>query len=414
MDSVRICPVCGRHGLAAGGEQCPQCDADLTCFQALDSLSSKNSSVKTAKFGRKFTLTAVVFLLAITALVLAGMLVNMRKNMRELDQRLTELKSSEQQQGVAASSSPETNRRQDTENMTRIKEDLTASSGKIYQVDARIRIVDTLNPPQSLAATEAMRKAVVKQEQAEISETSEPKKISTVPPSESVDARKAVVKQEQQAEVSGKIEAEELPSVVQKDEFPQEMVKKTTADSVDTKKTPEEEQAAKNMVASSPKEIPTLTAERIKQAVKGEKNTRKRRRSKLSQPKQLPVLKDSPGNTFLYQARDTETLWDIAQRFYGSGKYYPVIIEQNPQLRISNINSKSLMRLLYERELAAAIYARKKDWKNDRLLWKYEIRPGDTKNSIYARFFPPDYAGRIFYSKKPNIVPGNTVRIILP
>ena len=36
--SVNDCPVCGKAGLAADAAQCPQCGADLECFQLLDAL----------------------------------------------------------------------------------------------------------------------------------------------------------------------------------------------------------------------------------------------------------------------------------------------------------------------------------------------------------------------------------------
>ncbi|MFH0926080.1 MAG: LysM peptidoglycan-binding domain-containing protein [bacterium] len=37
----QTCPVCGKEGLPLDAQQCPQCDADLSCFQALNKLSGE-------------------------------------------------------------------------------------------------------------------------------------------------------------------------------------------------------------------------------------------------------------------------------------------------------------------------------------------------------------------------------------
>ena len=34
----------------------------------------------------------------------------------------------------------------------------------------------------------------------------------------------------------------------------------------------------------------------------------------------------------IYQAQNGETVWELAERFYGEGKYYPLVMELNPQI----------------------------------------------------------------------------------
>ncbi len=41
-------------------------------------------------------------------------------------------------------------------------------------------------------------------------------------------------------------------------------------------------------------------------------------------------------NSFAYQSNENETLWSISKKFYVHGKYYPVILKENPGLTIYN------------------------------------------------------------------------------
>lgn len=53
------------------------------------------------------------------------------------------------------------------------------------------------------------------------------------------------------------------------------------------------------------------------------------------------------GSAFkFYRAAETDTLWGIAKRFYGSGFYYPVLLEHNPDLAIYTIGKKDRIAVL--------------------------------------------------------------------
>ncbi len=117
--------------------------------------------------------------------------------------------------------------------------------------------------------------------------------------------------------------------------------------------------------------------------------------------------------TFLYLIKETDTLWDLAERFYGDGKYYPVIMEQNPGLVISNIHDEEILRLFNERTVLEDIYKRRIEWRDGFVLWKHKVGAGETRQSIERRFASPGSSGRVFYEKVPSLHPGATVRIIL-
>lgn len=72
-----------------------------------------------------------------------------------------------------------------------------------------------------------------------------------------------------------------------------------------------------------------------------------------------PPSKHAPGQAefLLYHTQDWDTLWAIAAKFYGSGRYYPVILQHNPGLRVARIRGGLKIRLLKEPAQAQALYA---------------------------------------------------------
>ena len=118
------------------------------------------------------------------------------------------------------------------------------------------------------------------------------------------------------------------------------------------------------------------------------------------------------GSVISYAVKEGENVWDIAQQFYGDRKYYPVVMELNPQVFLGFIRKGSEIWLYADRREAAALYQRRIEQKDGLLLWKYEVRPGETWRSIHARFFPPRYSGTVFYGDQ-DVAPGKTVRLIL-
>jgi hypothetical protein len=141
----------------------------------------------------------------------------------------------------------------------------------------------------------------------------------------------------------------------------------------------------------------------------------------VAKAEESQVVKSSPllpeerwsERTFLYLIKETDTLWDLAEHFYGNGKYYPVIMEQNPGLVISDIHDEEVLRLFNERTVLEDIYKRRIEWRDGLVLWKHKVGAGETRQSIENRFASPGFSGRVFYEKAPDIQPGATVRIIL-
>jgi len=101
-----------------------------------------------------------------------------------------------------------------------------------------------------------------------------------------------------------------------------------------------------------------------------------------------PEIKDRIEKTCfkIYQAKDEDTLWDISRDLYGSGIFYPILMEHNPDLQVYSIGSKNTLRYLCDKTLAAGVYRTITSMKQNRRYWKYTIRSGDTRKAIIKRY----------------------------
>ena len=139
-------------------------------------------------------------------------------------------------------------------------------------------------------------------------------------------------------------------------------------------------------------------------------------------PQEQPHSPD-PATCFKqYQAKDTDTLWGISRALYGSGFFYPVLMEHNPDLEIYNISSKDTLRCLCDKTAVPEIYRKITATRHGKRYWKYQIRPQDTRQSVVRRYCPqkPDKLGKLDKSNENGclvdeipFIPGATIGIYL-
>lgn len=87
-----------------------------------------------------------------------------------------------------------------------------------------------------------------------------------------------------------------------------------------------------------------------------------------------------------YQAKDSDTLWGISRALYGSGKFYPVLMEHNPDLEIYNISSRDTLRYLCDKKAVLKVYGDITGTGHGKRYWKYKIRPGNTRGSVIRQY----------------------------
>ncbi len=90
MTSETVCPVCGLSLIPSGSTQCPQCDAELTCFRVLDSLPDEPVR-KNIESGKQVVLLVAVSLVFGLICVLSAYQLSLLKQLenRILDQKIS-------------------------------------------------------------------------------------------------------------------------------------------------------------------------------------------------------------------------------------------------------------------------------------------------------------------------------------
>jgi hypothetical protein len=357
MSDKRTCPVCERPGVPAESESCPQCDADLTCFQALKTLAENKAAVSetisTAEKEGAGTRRAVLLLLLLLVLIAALFslyILKAQEHASALTQQVaslkTDLQKAEQEKQMLCVL-PEAER-------------MGAREEESFEED------DPLIYAEDLAAEASSGKETSGEQDGKArNEERQEGQVAGSAPAENERAEK------------GEDRVEEAEKAIEPPD-----VEKTAS------KVPVVEAVAKK---ERPIHLMQITEE----------------------PTLLPPEEHWSGKTFLYLVKETDTLWDVAERFYGDGKYYPVIMEQNPGLIISDIQDEESIRLITDRAMLKDMYSQRIEWRDGMMLWKHTVRPGETRLAIEKRFAPPGSVGRVLYQKNPFIQPGAIVRVIL-
>jgi hypothetical protein len=107
-------------------------------------------------------------------------------------------------------------------------------------------------------------------------------------------------------------------------------------------------------------------------------------------PKETPPPKPEPlpeSEFWTYNAGEGDTLWDIAEMYYGSGHYYPVLLEHNPNICVYEIGYGVRLKILRNPRVARQIYRKIIVKEKDHLYWYYTIVEGDTFRSVINKFY---------------------------
>lgn len=134
------------------------------------------------------------------------------------------------------------------------------------------------------------------------------------------------------------------------------------------------------------------------------------------EPAIKPALQSEKDSEFItYTADDEDTLWEIAERFFGAGYYYPVLLEHNPAISIYDIKDGVQIKILDDRSEAKAVYQEIVIQDGNSSFWEYSVAPGDTAKSIADRFYKDkEMADRIFdFNPGVELAAGQKIKILL-
>lgn len=117
----------------------------------------------------------------------------------------------------------------------------------------------------------------------------------------------------------------------------------------------------------------------------------------------------------IYEANEKDSLWGIAEEYYGNGRYYPVLLEHNPHLEIYKIGRGVEVRLLQNVKTARKIYKGIIKREGRRIYWAYKVAQGDTLESIAKKYYRTEDGVKRILDLNPNIAfkPGERIKIEL-
>ncbi len=120
-------------------------------------------------------------------------------------------------------------------------------------------------------------------------------------------------------------------------------------------------------------------------------------------------------NFWIYWATEKDTLWDISQRHYGSGNYYPVLLEHNRHIGIYDVGAGIQIKILKNTAMARDIYKKITEKKGNNLYWYYSVAEGDTMQSVADKFYRTKNMLQKIASLNPDIDlrPGKQIKILL-
>ena len=116
---------------------------------------------------------------------------------------------------------------------------------------------------------------------------------------------------------------------------------------------------------------------------------------------------------WIYEVNEQDTLWQIAEKHYGLGYYYPVLLEHNPHVGIYTIRRGTQIKVLKDVSLAKIIYPSIIHAEGNRIYWKYTIMQGDTLTSLAHRFSKPNTPLITNLDSDRILRPGEQIRIML-
>lgn len=503
MPYTLTCPVCERPGVPVNSASCPQCDADLTCFQALESLAEKKFPVpvpvKVPQKKKNPFLSPPVLFLCLLLIFVGGYFcfyaLRAQDHVNELEQQVVALQTnlqvaerevaqtkkmvsvipeSEQtfdqtsEQIKVAQENPGDTEDTDTDSDTFAEESLLISTediqlGQATQDAAKDRkekqgtqnrqdvtqdtkrVAQTEHPGNTKHAEDirdilpaqytertgnrediqaTASSATVEEDNKEevvmvASVVEKPQAVATTPGPATEQTGTTTETTEQELHKEGQAKGQEGQDLAE-----QEIIHKIVHKIYRGKKKAgiQASNDAKTLPVNVPviemvskKKKPPLPAVLSAVSKTAQVEQTVKESVKESAGESLPVLPEKRWSkkTFLYLAKKTDTLWGLAKHFYGDGKYYPVIMELNPDLAFNHIEDDKSVRFFSDRAVLQDMYNHRIEWRQGMMLWKHKVLAGETQQVIERRFASPRSLGRVLYDKNPLMYPGALIRIIL-
>ncbi|MFC1851587.1 LysM peptidoglycan-binding domain-containing protein [candidate division CSSED10-310 bacterium] len=116
-----------------------------------------------------------------------------------------------------------------------------------------------------------------------------------------------------------------------------------------------------------------------------------------------------------YCTTEKDTLWLLSRKFYGAGKYYPILMEHNPQLGVYDLDGGITIKILEDKNLVKQMYHSIIETQEQQIFYLYTVQEGDTLTAITAKFYQNDRMIDYLTELNPGtpIRPGQKIKILL-
>jgi len=445
---MNICPVCGFDGIPPGRSQCPQCDADLTGFKTPDSLPDAPTG---RQRGSQKQLIWMGGLGVLAVAVIIGLLVENLYRIRRIELLL------EGQRPPALSSSANLDDKPWQPSLEGSKPDRSARSGPPAALEGPGETDrETIRkhpippaPPREIQAADRIPDdapsavpGVADEPYRAKTEEIEPTSVTITQPQArpgkdggAADHLAGIAPQTPPAEDPASLRADDPAGGTAVDSA---RVSSQTAPTIDliVPQAQDKTDAAGDRLAeiapqTPPAEDPAvlqaneeLPVPRISVGIESPESAFFREQGSITAT--IPALESPAGlppagaasvepEFWIYDARGGEKFWDIAARFYGAGRYYPVLMEHNPEIGLFGVGAGVRMKVLKDAGQAEEILRRIVKIEGGRLIWYYTVMKGDTMESIARKYYNSDKRMSRLLDLNPGLKlqPGKQIRIQL-
>jgi nucleoid-associated protein YgaU len=377
MTTSQSCPICGLENISADQVRCPQCDADLACFKVLDAIPEESPPVKAEPppiITRKIAIAA-----ALLILLILGFLVFQFYRFKTLEAQNAELlaeskKLREQSSKLEA----------ETLKLTAQYEKLSHQNVTTESLNGK-----TEEQPSEIALAKPEQNLSPKVEEAE----TQADNVQDKPAVDDSGITPGIKEAESQAEEN---QLQQEPAVATSEQRLRPKIEKT-GKQAEAGKIFSDQLQEKSDIEKSEQPPVSQKAEAAE--------------------KQSETAKRSPDRSgfWSYEATEKDTLWDVAEKFYGAGYYYPVLLEHNPHIGIYSVGKGSRLKILHNIDQVKSIYRRITVKEGYEIYWNYTIVEGDTLQSVAERFYKAeDVKKQLSVSdSEAELQPGKKIRILL-
>lgn len=118
---------------------------------------------------------------------------------------------------------------------------------------------------------------------------------------------------------------------------------------------------------------------------------------------------------FLYAIRPNSRLWTIAQKFYGQGTHYALLLEHNPRLGILIGPQTGQIHILKEKAQGIALFNQFSFHDKGRTYYRYLVNTNDTWEQIAWKFYGDRNQTPQLRALNPGkeLLPGERINVLL-